>query len=150
MIKYSIAFLIGCNQLKMLCYIQPIFSFSVYWKNDLVGLNSNSDGKWTNFLVKSIRILVEITRILIQTIILVKIRILVDFTRNIVLSIKIPIISTRILINLTRKFWFVHFQPEIFFNVLFKDIYKGAVLFYTVILHIQYFIIYTYYNILYI
>ena len=49
-------------------------------KNDLVGLNSNSDRKWTNpnFLIKSIRILVEITRILINIIILVKIRILVD------------------------------------------------------------------------
>ena len=49
-----------------------------------------------NFLVKSIRILVEITRIpLINIIILVQIRILVDFTRNIV-SNKIPVISIRI------------------------------------------------------
>jgi len=50
-------------------------------KNGLVGLNSNSDEKQRNqiFLVKSIRILVEITRILINIIILVKIRILVDF-----------------------------------------------------------------------
>ena len=48
-------------------------------------------------------ILVEITRILINIIILVKIRILVDFTRNIV-STRISVISTRILINLTRNF----------------------------------------------
>ena len=74
-------------------------------KNGRFGLNSNSDGKWTNqkFLIKSIRILVEITRILINTIILIKKRILVDFIRNIV-SIRIPVISTRILINLARNF----------------------------------------------
>ena len=73
-------------------------------KSSLVGLNSNSDGKWTNqnFLVMSIKILVEIIRILINIIILVKIRILVDFTRNI--STRIPVISTRILINLIRNF----------------------------------------------
>jgi len=56
-----------------------------------------------NFLVKSIRILVGITRILIDIIILIKIKILIDFTRNIV-STRIPVISIRILINLTRKF----------------------------------------------
>jgi len=58
------------------------------------------------FLVMSIRIPVEITRILINIIILVKIRILirlVDFIRNII-SIRIPVISIRILINLTRNF----------------------------------------------
>ena len=72
----------------------------------MIGLNNNS-GKWTNqnFLVKSVRILVEVTknnRILIDIIILVKIRILVNFTRNIV-STRIPVILTSILI-LTRKF----------------------------------------------
>ena len=53
-------------------------------KNGLVGLNSNSGRKWTNqnFLIKFIRILIEITRILINIIILIKIRILVDFIRN--------------------------------------------------------------------
>jgi len=71
-----------------------------------IGLNSNS-GKWTNqnFLVKSARILVEVTknnRILIDIIILVKIRILVNFTKNIV-STRIPVILTSIFI-LTRKF----------------------------------------------
>jgi len=75
-------------------------------KNSLIGLNSTSE-KWTNqnFLVKSTKILVEIksTKILIDIIILIKIRILVDFTKNIV-STKIPIISTRIVINLIRKF----------------------------------------------
>jgi len=62
-------------------------------KNSLIGLNSNSVGKWTNqnFLIISIRILVEITRILINIIILVKIRILIDFTKNVV-STRIPII----------------------------------------------------------
>jgi len=50
-------------------------------KNGLVGLNNNFNGKWTsqNFLVKSTKILVEITRILIGIIILIKIRILMDF-----------------------------------------------------------------------
>ena len=86
-------------------------------KNSLVGLNSNFDRKWTNqnFLVKSARILVEIARIPIE-IILIKMRILIDFTKNIALT-RIPSISTRILINLTRKFWFVHFQSEILFGV---------------------------------
>ena len=43
--------------------------------------------------------------ILIDIIILVKIRILVDFIRNIVsIKIRIPVISIRILINLTRNF----------------------------------------------
>jgi len=67
-------------------------------KNDLVGSNNNS--KWTNhnFLVKSIRILIEITRILIDINILVKIKILVEFTRNIE-STRIPIIFTKVLIN---------------------------------------------------
>ena len=65
----------------------------------------------SEFLVKFIIILVDIIRILIDIIILVKIKIL-DFIRNIV-SIKIPIISTRILINLIRKFWFIYFQLEI-------------------------------------
>jgi len=75
----------------------------------MIWLNSNSGEKWTNqnFMVKSIRILVRITRILIDIITLVKI--LVDFTRNINQN---SIILTRI--NLTREFWFVHFQPEIF------------------------------------
>ena len=60
-------------------------------KKDLVKLNSN--GKWNqNFLVKSTRILVEITRILIDIIVLVKTRILVDF--SIILSINI--VSIRI------------------------------------------------------
>jgi len=67
-----------------------------------------------NFLVKSISILVEITRILINIIILVKIRILVDFTRNIV-STRIPVISTRILINLIRNF-FCPFSTRNFFQ----------------------------------
>jgi len=75
-----------CIKLLLLYYIE---------KNDLVGLNnrlkSNCDEKWTN-LLKFIGILVEITRILIDIIILVKIRILVNFTRNIV-SIRIPVIS---------------------------------------------------------
>jgi len=46
-----------------------------------------------------------VTRILIDVIILVKIRILVDFilTKNIILT-RIPVISARILINLIRKF----------------------------------------------
>ena len=45
-------------------------------KNGLVGLNNNTDEKQTNqnFLIKFIRILVEITRILINIIILIKIR----------------------------------------------------------------------------
>jgi len=63
-----------------------------------------SGWKWTNqkFLVKFIRIfLVKSTRILI-------------FTRIIIL-IRILVISTRIL-NLTRKFWFIHFSPELLFN----------------------------------
>ena len=68
-----------------------------------------------NFLIKSVRILVELTKILIDIIILINIRILVDFIRNI-LSTRIPIISTRILINLIRKFRFVHYQPKIFFQ----------------------------------
>jgi len=54
----------------------PILNYYIYYteKNDLIRLNSNSGGKWTNqnFLVKSIRILIEITRILIDIIILVK------------------------------------------------------------------------------
>jgi len=62
----------------------------------MIGLNSPSNGKWTNqhflVLLESIRILVEITRILIDIIILIKIRILIDFTKNIVLT-KILIIS---------------------------------------------------------
>jgi len=49
------------------------------------------------------KILVEITRILIDIIILVKIRILIDFIINIV-STKILVISIGILINLIRKF----------------------------------------------
>jgi len=44
-----------------------------------------------------------VTKILIDVIILVKIRILVDFTKNIILT-RIPVISARILINLIRKF----------------------------------------------
>jgi len=68
-----------------------------------------------NFLIKSVRILVELTKILIDIIILINIRILVDFIRNI-LSTRIPIISTRILINLIRKFRFVHYQSKIFFQ----------------------------------
>jgi len=62
----------------------------------MIGLNSPSNGKWTNqnflVLLESTRILVEITRILIDIIILIKIRILIDFTKNIVLT-KILIIS---------------------------------------------------------
>ena len=65
-----------------------------------------------NFLVKSTRILVEITEILIDysgknT----------NFSRFYhIVSIRILVISIRILLNLTRKFGFVHFQPEIFFS----------------------------------
>lgn len=57
-------------------------------------------------------------RILIDIIIPVKIKIPVDFIRNII-STEIPVISTKILINLTEKLWFVHFQPDssIFFSV---------------------------------
>jgi len=71
---------------------------TVHWEKCLIELNSNSGGKWT----KSTRILVEITRILID--IILKIRIL-DF-RNIT-STRIPIISIKIIsikINLIRKF----------------------------------------------
>ena len=79
---------------------------------EIVGLNSSS-GKWTNqnFLIKFIKILVELARILIDIIVLVKIEII----KNIV-SIPIPVISSRILI-LIRKLLFVHFQPEIFCGV---------------------------------
>jgi len=55
-----------------------------------------NESEFSVFLVKSARILVDI-------IILVKIRILVNFIRNII-SIRIQVISIRILINLTRKF----------------------------------------------
>jgi len=48
---------------------------------------------WLIFLVKSIRI----------------------FTR-VIISIRILVIRTRILIDLTIKFWFVHFSPELLFN----------------------------------
>jgi len=50
---------------------------------------------------------------MIDIIILIKIRIVIDFTRNIV--------SIRILINLIRKIWFVHFQSEIFFSARTAD-----------------------------
>jgi len=39
---------------------------------------------------------------------------LVDFIKNIVLT-RIPVILIRILTNLIKKFWFIHFQQEIFF-----------------------------------
>ena len=48
---------------------------------------------WLIFLVKSTRI----------------------FTR-VIISIRILVIRTRILIDLTIKFWFVHFSPELLFN----------------------------------
>ena len=82
------------------------------------------------FLIKFIRILVEITGILVDTIFLVKSTRILIFTRIIIL-IKILVISTRILINLirnfwfnhfriliniTRKFWFVYFSSELLFN----------------------------------
>jgi len=76
------------------------FFYEVNW--DIL---KNFGGKWRNqnFLAKSTRILIEITdRILADIISLGKIRILIGFTRNIV--------SIRILINLTRKFWFVHYK----------------------------------------
>jgi len=71
-------------------------------KNGLVGLNSNSDEKQTNqnFLVKFIRILVE-TRLLINNY-SGKNKKFSKFTRNIVT--RIPVISTRILINLIKSF----------------------------------------------
>jgi len=78
----------------MMC-VYKIIIIILHRKNDLVGLNNrlknNCGEKWTN-LLKFIGILIEITRILIDIIILVKIRILVNFTRNIV-SIRIPVIS---------------------------------------------------------
>jgi len=72
-------------------------------KNGLVGLNSNSDEKQTNqnFLVKFIRILVETTRILINNY-SGKNKKFSKFIRNIVT--RIPVISTRILINLIKSF----------------------------------------------
>jgi len=69
-----------------------------------------------NFLIKSVRILVELTKILIDIIILINIRILVDFIRNI-LSTRIPIISTRILINLIRKFRSSIINQKFFFSI---------------------------------
>jgi len=65
-------------------------------------------------LVKSTRILIEITRILIDIIVLVKIRIPVDFTRNIV--IRIPIISIRIPIKLNRTILICPFSTRNFFQ----------------------------------
>jgi len=107
-----VTFSLGVNAYGRMCVCQHM---GIHWEKftGLVGLNSNSGGKWTNrkFLVKSTGSLVEITRILIDIIIL-KIRILVDLIRNIV-STRIPVVSTKILI-ITRKFWFVHFQSEIF------------------------------------
>ena len=61
------------------------------------------------FLVEFIRILVEITGILVDTIFLIKSTRILIFTR-IIISIRI------ILINIIRKFWFVHFPPELLFN----------------------------------
>ena len=84
-------------------------------------------------MVRSARIPVERTRILIDIIILVKIRILVGFTRNII-STRIPVVSIRIVINLTRKFRFVHFQSKMFFSIRYLYQSGGDTLFYVLII----------------
>jgi len=57
---------------------------------------------------------VQTIRILIDIIILIKIRILADFVINIV-STRISVISTKIS-NFNQKILIVYFQPEIFFS----------------------------------
>jgi len=68
-----------------------------------------------NFLIKFITFLVEIIGILIDTIFLVKSTKILIFIR-IIIPIRILVISIRILVDLTRKFWFVRFPPELQFN----------------------------------
>ena len=70
---------------------------------------------WLNLIC--IKILIEVTRILIDIIILVKIRILVNFIRNIV-STKIPVISIRILYSnkFSQKILICPFSTRNFFQ----------------------------------